>query len=639
MGYGKLKTESYSNIGGINQKASTYVTGDKEVLDLENLDFQVPGAWNKRWGFTAAYASSASFSVGASQTINAIWQVTKPLDVYGGTASPAQTLELVGFDSGVFKFNTSGSTLVPWVASITTSPTDLVWDHSEVENKTYYSNGNAGFTSAYKNVAGDSRAYFFGMPAAFPGIISGGTAIGPGSAYAASTTFTYRTAFLDVHGFVGPLGGNFNVFVGTSGAGFVDLSGFNTSLYSDFGVTATVIFRNRVPGFPSGDFISVGANPVGSATFTDTNPPPVSNQYLPYGGQNTIPSLTAYTFGPQINLDIPLTWNISEIYQNRLWIDAGLNQITYSELEDYQNILPENVLTIAANNFRLVGMKAYNQSLMILCQKGIFRLTGDNPDNFYAVNMSTEYGLISDKSIVVYNEKMWFLDYESIVEFNGSNFTNVGNRVDGYLNRMNKSKAYRRACGMHLPERNEVWFSIPIDGSEVNNLTLVYDYLVDGWTTFRGDKLKATALAPLYKNSADTTYAPTIKEYYFGSIGASIYKFGESFTSDDGTGITLSFTTRYHNELGKSQTAQFRRFYLDIGSYVGPTLNFGLAFYANYSNSTISYTTSMNFNQWQDRIDFGIPAKSLSVRVAHGSTTGRMQINGYTMEFRFQRAV
>jgi hypothetical protein len=205
---------------------------------------------------------------------------------------------------------------------------------------------------------------------------------------------------------------------------------------------------------------------------------------------------------------------------------------------------------------------------------------------------------------------------------------------------MNKTKAYRRACAMHLQERNEVWFSIPIDGSDINNITLVYDYLVDGWTTFRGNKFKATALGTLYTGSSNGyAFLSPVKNYYFGSIGASMYVFGTSFKNDDGTGITTSFTTRYHNELGKSETAQFRRLYLDYGGYSGPSLVFGLKFYANYSTQTISLTRSMSITNFEDRIDFGIPAKSLSIQVAHGSTFGDLVINGYTVEFRYQRSV
>lgn len=256
--------------------------------------------------------------------------------------------------------------------------------------------------------------------------------------------------------------------------------------------------------------------------------------------------------------------------------------------------------------------------------------------------MTDQYGTQSEKSVVIWEEKMWFLNNKRIIEFNGANFKTVSNRMEAYLDRINLQASFRMATAMHIQERNEVWFSIPVDGSDINNLTLVYDYLVDGWTTFKGDKFKATALAQIFTDTSldvsKSTFS-TNKKYYMGSIGGSMFYFDDAFKSDDGSGITLKFTTRYHNELGKSRTAQFRRFYLDVGGYTGSTLTFGLKFMANYSTLATAYTTSMNFNQFQDRIDFGIPAKSLSVEVSHGSTQGDLQINGYTMEFRYQRDV
>lgn len=630
MGYNKLKAEKYSNVGGINQKASTYVTGDNEFLDIENYDFQVPGALNKRWGFTASYLSSASFSIGSSQTINAIWQVTTPFTFPDNIPNGIRTLNLYGYDSGVAANETLGSTLVPWVTSVTTTPTAQVWDHSEFQEATYYSNSLTG----YKNTAQDAQAFLFGMltpPTLNPGSLSGLTVVSTAAGTTLTGTYVYQYAYLDNLGFVGAPSATF--IYSTAGLASINISGFTTSVTGQtalaYGATAYVVFRNRVPGFPTTDLVSIGTLPIGSSLFNDQGDQSNINGYFFYqpGGFDFASETTQ-------------RWNISEVFTNRLWIDAGLNSIAFSELEDLQNFDPANTRIIAANNFRLTAFKAYNQSLMILCQKGVFRLTGDTPDNFSVVEMSGEYGGISDKAVVVFNERMWFLDYEAIIEFNGSNFNNIGNRVDGYLGRMNKERAYRRACAMHLPDRNEVWFSIPIDGSNINNVTLVYDYLVDGWTTFKGDKFKASALGILFNTPVDqSNYAPTVKNYYFGSIGASMYRFGASFTSDDGTGMTLTYTTKFHNELGKSQTAQFRRFYQDIGSYTGATLNFGLEMFANYSNSAISYTVSFGQNIWQNRIDFGIPAKSLSIKCAHGSTTGNFQINGYTVEFRFQRAV
>lgn len=632
MPYTKLKKESYTNISGINQKTSAYVTGDKEFLDIENFDFQTPGALGKRIGFTAGYLSSASFSIGASQTINSIWQVTSPSQIPDFIPNGLLTLSLFGYDSGVAAISgTLGATLKNWVTSITTSPTPYVWDHSEFIDSTYYSNSVSG----YKNKATHTQAYIFGMAIANRLAVGGngsGLTVTATTAGASFTgTFCYQYAFLDSMGFVGTPSATF--IYSTAGVNTLTISGFTTSAYGStsalaYGATAYILFRNRVPGFPTSDLISIGTLAIGATTFTDSISPTSTNQYF------------GFPFSEITALDYTKTWNVSEMFANRLWIDAGLNTIAFSELEQPQEFIAENQRIIASNNYRITGLKAYNQSLIILCQKGIFRLTGDNPDNFSVVEMSREYGCVSDKAIVIFNEKMWFLDDSAIFEFNGANFTNVGNRIQGYIDRLNKPNVYRRACAIHHPERNEIWFSLPIDGSDINNVTLVYDYLVDGWTTFKGTKLKQTAMGILYDNNVNAnSYAPSIKKYYFGSIGGSMYLWGSSFKSDDGSGITLSFTTKYHNELGKSQTAQFRRLYLDVGGYTGPTLTFGVQMFANYATLTASATASMNFNQFQDRIDFGVPAKSLSFKVAHGSTTGDLKIGGYSVEYRFQRSV
>jgi len=43
----KLKSESYQNLGGINLKASPFLTGPQEFLNLVNFDFQTPGSLTK----------------------------------------------------------------------------------------------------------------------------------------------------------------------------------------------------------------------------------------------------------------------------------------------------------------------------------------------------------------------------------------------------------------------------------------------------------------------------------------------------------------------------------------------------------------------------------------------------------------
>ena len=54
----KIKAETYSSLGGLNNKASAYATGLYEFLGLANMDFQVPGDLTQRWGSTQYFGQT-----------------------------------------------------------------------------------------------------------------------------------------------------------------------------------------------------------------------------------------------------------------------------------------------------------------------------------------------------------------------------------------------------------------------------------------------------------------------------------------------------------------------------------------------------------------------------------------------------
>jgi hypothetical protein len=58
MAYEKIKSETYSQLGGINVKASAYVNTIQEMRDITNLNFFVPGSLTKRPGTTAALSAT-----------------------------------------------------------------------------------------------------------------------------------------------------------------------------------------------------------------------------------------------------------------------------------------------------------------------------------------------------------------------------------------------------------------------------------------------------------------------------------------------------------------------------------------------------------------------------------------------------
>lgn len=622
MPYQKLKSERYANVGGINQKKSHYVTGDNEVLDLWNYDFSEVGAWTKRWGSTSALAGSTLGAYGNSHRINNMWQTQAEFTVTGSPATFVSTdYELIPYDTVFFRYDSkasgySGSLLT--IPGFSNTPVNV--NQAVVGSFSFFSTGYTG-GQFFKNSNG-YRVGYFGLP------MVSVTSIATNGAGALTGDYNFALAYYDYLGNVGPISQTLAItglvansvkFLG------ITITGANTL----FDPKGYVIYRNSVTGFATTELASVKETDLiySGGSFNGFS--------LSYDGSLS----NAYTLDriPNTNPQYTRVPDFLEVYNSVLWLGfSSDNTVDYSVVEEPENILPENNLGFTFNKFKMTGLKFFNQSLMVFLQKGIFRVTGDNSASVNSQQLTSEYGLVSHKATVVWNERLWFLDEHDIVEFDGSNFKTVTDPIIDYMKRMNLSAALQRACAYHFTERQEVWFCIPIDGATDNNICLVYDYTVGAWTTFRG--FIPTYLTDLYVDNDGDGFVE--KRVHYGSHGATLNFFGPSLGLDAGSGITLSFTTKYHNELGKSKTAQFRRFYLDTGPH-GGTYAFNMNAYANYSTSAISLTRTITLGAtlFQDRIDFGVPAKSLSFEVARGSTAVGDKVQGYTVEFRYQRDV
>ena len=100
--------------------------------------------------------------------------------------------------------------------------------------------------------------------------------------------------------------------------------------------------------------------------------------------------------------------------------------------------------------------------------------------------------------------------------------------------------------------------------------------------------------------------------------------------------MTFVMQSKFFAPQGKSSTMQFRRLYFDCDPVVGLTVPVTVNFRVNQQDDIV-LTRTMYLNQFQNRIDFGIPAKSLSVEFIASGASFFFQINGFTVEYRVQR--
>lgn len=398
--------------------------------------------------------------------------------------------------------------------------------------------------------------------------------------------------------------------------------------------------------WPSGNtfYILPLGTTVGGQTFMTSNggalPSTETNSYLPALGLTLIQG-TSLTVGPVFTVGANVVQGIQftnyfprylEVFQNRLWL-AGFSSTPSTlwfsdsgEPEGYEADFNFEVRTNDADY--ITAIKAYSTRMFIFKKKSFHILTGDNPNNFFLQEYSSDYGCLNNRCTATFKNLLVFLDRKGVILFDGASLSVLSDKIQDYFDRMNYSAALVTACMVHDKLRNQIILAIPIDGSTQNNLMVVYDYIINGWTTYQGVFPSVLEKMQGYNNTENA---------FYGDYQGRVNWFGASILGDNGIGMTLYFKTRFNHDLGDSIQKQYRRLYIN-SNLQGSTLAMPVNFYQDYGSSMVLSTTFV-LGAFQDRIDYGISAKSLSFDLYALQPPQRLQIFGFTVEQRLQRRV
>lgn len=306
------------------------------------------------------------------------------------------------------------------------------------------------------------------------------------------------------------------------------------------------------------------------------------------------------------------------------------NKVVFSEIGKAEVTLPESNFNVVTNNGDYItGLKSFGQKFYIFKKDSFHVLTGDNPDNFTLLEVSLEYGCLSNRAIAVFDDIMLFLDRKGIIRFDGANFTNISTQIEPIFDRMNIDAALGKATMIHDKRRNQILIGIPLDSSTINNATIVYDYDLGSWTKYEG--YNPAVFAVVRGRLRDQTA-------FYGSYSGIVANFGASYLSDNGVAFTCLAKSRFLADMGETTQQMFRRLWLNVEPVTGATSPIGIEFFADYA-STPSYTRVMYQTPFQNRIDYGISAKALSVQFTQTSASLPCKIFGYGIASRYLRDV
>lgn len=675
----KASQNVYNLLAGVNTKASEYLQNQAGFRDLRNFDFFQPNAISKRPGSTQMVVA------GTSGPISSLFEFQK--------LSGASYI-VAGSDTAMFYLTTTGYTLLSagWTNG---QPTDMLayQDKLWMANGQKYQwwNGSSLYAAGMSYVAGITfTSHFADSNTATFMTVAGYTSAGQD--VAAGSTFIIvgiwvATSGVRADGYYGPIDltgarqivqGNiatsgqewFSNTVPYGGTGlFLERTGSVTGCTA-FAVWAGIDYLNSASllggvtayiGVTNG-FAAYTKNGLGVGRYKQSFGGSWDSNFTDQIASTASPAkFYLYTLLPatQVTFSVVITnwdsfasasrgfsgqsFNFFASYAPK-YIDQNQNvmfmtgfstspsTVQFSEIGQPEITQPDYNFEVRTNDGDVItGQKTYSNTVIVTKDHSFSKIIGSTPDDLALVELSTEYGCLSNKTMVEYDQKLCWLDKRGILEYNGSSWQMISTPVEPVFRRMNLSAAREKACAVNHQYRNQIWFGIPVDGSTQNNITVVYDYLVRAWTFFDGFNPASFALA---KGQLNTPTA------WRGDYSGLVHSFGESLFGDNGQGITAYGLLNWEIDAGQNSTSIWRRFFLDVASQASGITGAitGRAF-ADYDASTVRATFSMPQNVFQTRAELGVVGKAVSADFSHYSASLPLVIKGFSWTKRFLRNV
>lgn len=271
-----------------------------------------------------------------------------------------------------------------------------------------------------------------------------------------------------------------------------------------------------------------------------------------------------------------------ENHVNRIWTLTG-NSLRFSVLDT--SITGEHfndwdtgsnageIIIPNGNGDTGTGLYSLNNSLYIFQRRAIWRLYGNSPGNFELRNVTNEIGMISQKTLVEWNDLLVFLSDFGLYLFDGSNLRNIS---EGVVNTLIDSWANKTSPVAVLWD-NKYLISYTASGDTVNSAALFYD--LQAGTFWKVNNFYASAWMAWAGGTDDG------RLYFASSNQGSIYRW-DTGGHDDGYDIESLYDTPSIGFGSGMNDKSLKRFYLQ--QLARGDWNVSTTMFGNISETTTS---------------------------------------------------
>lgn len=165
------------------------------------------------------------------------------------------------------------------------------------------------------------------------------------------------------------------------------------------------------------------------------------------------------------------------------------NELLVSKYLEPEAVPIVNVFPIGSKAARILRIAALRDSLIVLKEDGIFRLNGDSPSNYVVTQLDGTVILKATNSVAVLNNSVFALTNQGVVQISDTSVRIISRQIEPLLTSVFQNQnldAYTFGLAYESERLYLLSTIAPNSTPQQANVTYIYHYLTETWTTWSG---------------------------------------------------------------------------------------------------------------------------------------------------------
>lgn len=293
--------------------------------------------------------------------------------------------------------------------------------------------------------------------------------------------------------------------------------------------------------------------------------------------------------------------------------DVEPNVFYASKLSESEAVPLVNRFPVGAKTKKILRVKALRDSVIIVKEDGLFRLTGDNPSNYTITILDSTVICVARSSVDLLNNEVILLSNQGVCRVSESSVQIVSRRIDDVIQPILGSSSLEAATAAVAYESDRIYYLTTIlPSSTTADQTYLFNVLNQSWTTTTR-QFKQAIVGPgdilYYINLSGDLYKERKKQTRIDYCGQNTTITVVSVSSD---GLSSVITSSVLPEAGDVIIKN------DVFSRIVTVVTTG-------SNYTVTFGRATNIIAAETPILYKRIISTIKMAPFHGGNVGRMK--------------